>query len=117
MPRALEPGVKIPVVLDYDKGKTPEPTFYIRSFSMRENREVAEMVDAIQDSENASDLHNRVTAVLEKVIVDWANMGRPFDIATIENVLTFAESQELIAKVLQAQALDVDDKKKSELPL
>lgn len=112
MPIFLEPNQKYPVVLDADKGKTPTPTFYARSQSMRGQQRIAECLDRLQDeSVTAAELFDETIAVLGQVLVGWSNMGRDFDAGTLGELLTYNEARELLRKVMYNQHLDSEEKK------
>ena len=75
MPIALEPGKRWPIVLDSDKGMNPEPTFYARALSMREQQRVADVIDGAKDkSKSNREVFNEHIECLKTVIIGWSNM-------------------------------------------
>jgi mRNA-degrading endonuclease RelE of RelBE toxin-antitoxin system len=81
MPVFLEPDQSFPIVLDCDKDKPKEsqPTFLVKSQSMRGQREVLRVLDAATDAANESltvdEMFEMTITMLCKVMVGWHNMG------------------------------------------
>lgn len=112
MPIFLEPNQKYPVILDADKDKTPSPTFYAKSQSMRGQQRVAECLDRLTDDKvTAAELFDETVAVLGEVLVGWSNMGQEFNPAAIRDVLTYNEARELLRKVMYNQHVQLEEKK------
>ena len=124
MPRALEPGMKIPYVLEYDRDKPEgqQPTFYFRAFSVREHTRMSEQLDK-RDTEKASDYIKAEMDVLFSTLVGWDNMydpktgeAIPFARENFDDIVTSPEAGELLGAALKSQYLSVEDKKKLESP-
>lgn len=118
MPVFLEPDQSFPIVLDCDKDKPKEsqPTFLVKSQSMRGQREVLRVLDAATDAANQSltvdDMFTMTIDMLCKVMVGWQNMGEhKFSREAIEDILSFNEARELLRKVAYNQAVQHEEKK------
>ena len=104
MPLKLEPNQTFEVFLEIDKDKPKEsrPVFMATVQSVRGQRKISETVDAWRDPEyfkTANDLYDTAVELLKSLIVDWRNMGQPYDADKIEDVLTYLEIRELIQLV------------------
>lgn len=112
MPRALEPSQTFPLWLDGDAEK-PEgkrPTFYFRSISVREWKQVR---DSFVSSE--SDAWDATLAMIKGSLTGWSNMidpqtGEeiPYSPDDLDKLLDFPEAAELLDKL----RLGPKDKKK-----
>ena len=118
MPVFLEPDQSFPIVLDCDKDKPKEsqPTFLVKSQSMRGQREVLRVLDAATDAANESltvnEMFEITITMLCKVMVGWRNMGNhQFSREAIEDILSFNEARELLRKVAYNQAVQHEEKK------
>lgn len=108
MPIALEPGKRWPIVLESDKGMSPEPTFYARALSMREQQRVAEVIDGAKDkSRSAQEVFAENLECLKNVIIGWSHMVDEnngemiqFDSNRLCDVIDFHECRELLGQVL-----------------
>ena len=123
MPRALEPNVSCPIVLDFDVDKPADkqPVIYTLSLSMRRSRILGEILDQLQNSKSSSELFDRLQNALGEVIYDWKNFYDPvtnepitYSKDKILDVFTVSEAYEVIRKVLQQTNVDKTDEKKSE---
>jgi len=118
MPVFLEPDCKFPVVLDSDADKPIEtrPTFYAKSQSMRGQERIGEILDRLTTDNNVTQkqLFDDACQVLSEVVCDWENMsGIPY-VGTPDSfrgILDYAESRELLRKVMHNQRISSDQKK------
>ena len=123
MPKSLEPGVRMPVVLDSDQGKTPCPTFYAKSLSIRAFREIMDGLNAIKKSTSQT---TQMMIALDHVcgaIVGWDNMIDPdtkqpieFTSEALAETIDLLECIELLGKIMQLNTPTLDDQKKLESP-
>lgn len=110
MPIFLEPGREFPVVLESDKDKTPTPTFYARSLSMRLQQEVADALDAWLTDVNHKTLFDKTIEVFLKVFTRIENMPGELSAEWLYQ-LTYNEARELLKLVLHNNHLDHNTKK------
>lgn len=119
MPIALEPGKRWPIVLDSDKGMQPEPTFFARALSLREQQRVAEVIDGAKDKTKTSgQIFEEHLKILETVIIGWshmrdANTGEmvQFNLDRLADIIDFHELRELLSKVLINGHVSHEEKK------
>lgn len=111
MPRCLEPGQKFPVVLEGDKGKGSEPTFWFRSVPVRA------LIKAQNDAEDPKvGSLSAASAFLKSALVGWDNLTGldgepiPFSVDELDNVVDDGELIELF----HGFQVSARDKKKSE---
>ncbi len=107
MPIYREPDREYPLVLQSDKDKTPRPTFYALTQSMRGQIKIAETLDALYGEDiRTPELFKRTIDCLKEYIVRTENMpGFEF-----EN-LTYSEARELLQSVMFNTRIDHDEKK------
>ncbi len=113
MPIFLEPNREFPVVLESDKGKSPEPTFYARALSMRAQQEISDTLELWNDDSIAGrDLIERTVPVLLKYFTRTENMpGIELTKESLLDCLTYQEARELLRLVLYNNHLDHNAKK------
>lgn len=121
MPRALEPGLIFPIVLESDKGRDPQPTFLAKSLSIRGQRRLLECVQQIQDAAGKGEVIEAAVNAVAAGLVGWRNMVDPetqqpieYSPAVLADVLAIDELMEIIGKMVGAGRLAEDDRKKSE---
>lgn len=117
MPIFLEPDQRFAVVLDSDKDKSPQPTFWAKSQSMRGQQSVADTLDLLstETALTAGELFEKTVGKLADVFVDWSNMGdRKYGSDELYEVLTYQEARELLSKVMYNQHVTTEEKKSSE---
>lgn len=119
MPRALDPQARFPIVLDSDKGKTPEPTFWFKYLTGREHMQVDETTRQIDGMATDVELYGPVYSALRIGLVGWDNLVGPdgpipYTPANLECILDYREACELVGKMRQACILGAEDAKKSE---
>ena len=125
MGRALEPGFRFPIYLDWDKDK-PEaerPTIYVVALSMRKHEQLAEIWDTAPQG-TAKEFFDHIAAALASVVVDWRNFKDPetgaelpYNKDSFKDVFTFGEARELFRKILASGNLSKDDEKNLEQQL
>ena len=117
MPLALEPGKKLPIVLDSDMHMPLEsrPTFFFPSVSNRKYTELQEAIDDCWNHPTATDICKAVCEMLKKHCQGWKNMGEfEFGVADFMDLLTNQEAQQLLRKYLANQHVTTEEKKSSE---
>lgn len=118
MPRCLEPGHPIKIVLDSDKDK-PEgsrPTFLMRALSVREWRNAIEKID----SEDVKTHVQMALVLVRAALGGWSGMVRdgqeiPFSLEELDSIVDTGEAIELFDQLVAATVLSAADKKKLEL--
>jgi len=123
MPRSLEPGIRYPIVLAGDEGKSPCPTFFAKSLSVREQRNIIDSVGRIAEAKGQGDVFVEAARILGNAIVGWEGMIDPhtgediaFDADRLIDLLAIDELMDLVNKVTNAGVLARGDRKKSESP-
>ena len=120
MPRGFEPGVRLPFVLEDDKGKDNPPTFYLRALSARESVPVNEVLDraisagGLDTIERIEEVENMITANL----LGWSNLfdsqGKPIEYGNGTKIGSICDKRELcqlLAAIYNGCWLTVDEKK------
>lgn len=119
MGRALEPGYRFPIYLDYDEEKPEDerPTIFIVALSMRKHEQLAEVWDSAPQA-TAKDFFNHIADALANVVVAWKNFKDPqtgieieFSRDSLKDVFTFGEARELFRKILASGNVSKDDEK------
>ena len=120
MPRALEPGLIFPIVLEGDRGKDPQPTFLAKSLSIRGQRRLLECVERIQAASNKGEVIEAAVEAVASGLVGWRHMvdpatGQeiPYSSDALCEVLAIDELMEIIGKLIGAGQLSEDERKKS----
>lgn len=122
MGRALEPGVKQFIVLDWDKEKPAEkqPKIFFPALSIRKSSRLGELMDEFATAPNSKRLHEMIVDALAQVVTGWENFNHPetgeplpFDKEQIWDWFTIPEAYEIMQKVLQQASVSADDQKKS----
>jgi hypothetical protein len=122
MPRACEPGLTFDLYLDFDETKAEEsrPTFICLSLSMSEKQKAGSALDSLADSKDSEELYDKVVGALIVCLKGWRNVtdrdGNPIEFSAdgLKSALNLNEGIELIRKVLTAQFVSKEDKKKQE---
>lgn len=119
MGRALEPGYRFPIYLDYDMEKPEEcrPTIFIAALPMRKQQQLADVWDSAPKT-TSKEFFDYVEEKLSSVIVDWKNYINPhtgneipYSKEAIQEWITFGEARELFRKILASGSLSKDDEK------
>lgn len=125
MGRALEPGVPVELVLDWDMDKPPQsrPVFISKALSIRGRERLAAAYDAFfetlrSDEGTAERLVSGTLDLLELFILDWRNQKDPetgeeipFSRDAFKDVLTQAEAFELVRKAISGTEPTTEEKK------
>ena len=114
MPIFLEPDQSFSVVLESDKTKPIEtrPVFLVKSQSMRNQRKILEVIDIIYKKDvTVDEIFSATIEQLKRVVCGWSNMGQPFNVDVLEDVLTLTEARELLMLVAYNQRMDDSEKK------
>lgn len=117
MPIFLEPDQRFAVVLDSDKDKSPQPTFWAKSQSMRGQESIADVLDSLggETSKTARELFGEIVDKLAEVFCGWDHMGdHEYSRDGLYGVLTYHEARELLRKVMYNQHVTTEEKKSSE---
>jgi ribosome maturation protein Sdo1 len=124
MGRALEPGEKFPIVLDWDADKPEDqrPTIYTVALSMRRQERLGQVLDEAPNAKNSTEFFNAVEQGLSEVITGWRNFRDPASGAEIpysrdalKDVFTTSEAYEVFRKVLAGGNVSKADEKNSAL--
>jgi hypothetical protein len=119
MGRALEPGYRFPIYLDYDEEKPEDqrPTIFIVALSMRKHEQLAEVWDSAPKT-TSKEFFDYVADALANVITGWKNFRDPqtekeieFSRDSLKDVFTFGEARELFRKILASGSVSKDDEK------
>lgn len=120
MPRALEPGLIFPIVLESDRGKTPQPTFLAKSLSIRGQRRLLECVERIQQAAGKGEVIEAAVEAVASGLVGWKHMidpgtGQdiPYSCDALSEVLAIDELMEIVGKLIGAGQLSEEERKKS----
>ena len=122
MGRALEPGERFPIVLDWDMDKPEDqrPTIYTVALSMRRQERLGDLLDNLKNCQSSRELFGQLQQGLGEVITGWRNFRDPLtgsDIPyspdSIMDVFTTAEAYELYRKVLAGGSTSKADEKNS----
>lgn len=122
MPICCEPGERYAIVLDGDRGKSPEPTFWCRHLSAREFTATLSIGERVAEEPDADKRLDLLSGVLDLSVVDWSHITdrsgqpMPFNRQTLLHVLSMREAWELWDHILQGNRLGGDDAKKSDSP-
>jgi hypothetical protein len=122
MPICCEPGERFPIVLDCDKGKTPEPTFWCRHLSARKFQAMTKIGQRMAETGDLDKQLDLLSEALEMTLCGWDNLTDPagtpipFDVIGIMDLLTIAEGAELFSKSTSGQHVSGSDAKKSDSP-
>lgn len=116
MPLKLSPDETIEVCLKSDSELPIEtrPVFVAKVQTMRGQRLISNAVDRWskpEGIESADVLYDETVALLKTLLVDWRNMGMPFDLEKIEDLLTYQEARELISWIQYGQNMTEAEKK------
>jgi len=122
MGRALEPGEKFPIVLDWDADK-PEgqrPTIYTVALSMRRQMRLGQLLDDAPKSSGSREFFEALQVGLAEVVTGWRNFRNPetgeeipFSKEALLDVFTTAEAYEVFRKVMAGNSLTKADEKNS----
>jgi len=110
MPRALEPKTPCPIVLECDKDKEPQPTFFAESKSYRDS-------DSMRQEMKATPTDQCGFEILKRNLVGWENMvGRDgseikFNPERLADVVTVSEVWELLGKIIANDHVTTEEKK------
>jgi len=122
MGRALEPGERFPIVLDWDMDKPEEkrPTIYTVALSMRRQERLGDLLDGLKNCQSSRELFAQLQQGLTEVITGWKNFldpatgsEIPYSPEAILDVFTTAEAYELYRKVLAGGSTSKADEKNS----
>lgn len=109
MPSLLNKQKPIRIVLDCDVDIDPQPAFLIKRLSFRQSRNIGELRDAMDNYGSVGDMFDDLKATLIDCIESVENM--PSDLNDlVDNVLTFPEVMELLAKILQSGQTSTTEK-------
>lgn len=123
MGRALEPGEKFPIVLDWDMDKPVEqrPTLYTLALSMRRQNRLGQLLDDAPKSGSSREFFEALEQGLSEVITGWKNFRDPatgseipYSREAIQDVFTTAEAYEVFRKVLSGGNVSKEEEKNSE---
>lgn len=122
MPVAIDPNARVRFVLESDKGKSPEPAFFVRPLTMRVWRKLADTTDEMLKATEGNVAANKLIEAIKIGLVGWEGIvdakgnDIPFDPDKLEDIIDVDEAKELLDAVQDAGRLAREDKKKSESP-
>lgn len=125
MGRALEPGLKLELWLDWDASKPRDkrPVFFTKALSMREQTALADKYDKIlestgDDAMTMPRLDASIVELLEQFITGWENQNDrdsgepiPFTPDAFADVLDRHEAFELVRKAMAGASMTTEEKK------
>ena len=121
MGRALEPGERFPIVLDWDMDKPEDqrPTIFTVALSMRRQERLGDLLDNAPKG-NSKDFFVALEEGLSEVITGWRNFRNPqtgeeipYSREALMDVFTTAEAYEVFRKVLGGGYVSKADEKNS----
>ena len=122
MGRALEPGEKFPIVLDWDQDKPEDqrPTIYTVALSMRRQERLGKLLDEAPNAGSTSQFFDALEQGLSEVITGWRNFRDPetgaeipYSREALKDVFTTSEAYEVFRKVLAGGNVSKADEKNS----
>lgn len=130
MPMAVDPQQRIRVVLASDEGKPEgeQPTFVFKHLNGRENRQVLELQESMDQASkgeykgSAATLMDTIYDATRIGLIGWENMPdgeggeAPFNPDKLEDIVGGGEIHELLRKRILADMLSDEDAKNSESP-
>lgn len=113
MPLAIDPSAKLRLILDSDAGKDPPPTFVYHHLTGRQWRQLAALTVELKDA----DLNRVIDILYQAVQIGFIGLENidASAIGSLDELLTPAECNELVDKILQ-QGFAASDKKKCGSP-
>lgn len=121
MGRALEPGERFPIVLDWDMDKPEDqrPTIFTVALSMRRQERLGDLLDNAPKG-NSKEFFVALEEGLSEVITGWRNFRNPqtgeeipYSREALMDVFTTAEAYEVFRKVLGGGYVSKADEKNS----
>lgn len=122
MGRALEPGERFPIVLDWDmdKPEAERPTIYTVALSMRRQRRLGQLLDDAPKATGSDEFFAVLEQGLSEVITGWRNFRDPrtggeiaYTREALLDVFTTSEAYEVFRKVLAGGNTSKEDEKNS----
>lgn len=122
MGRALEPGERFPIVLDWDMDKPEDqrPTIYTKALSCRRQMQLGDRMDNFGKCNSTKELFQQMGEGLAEVITGWRNFRNPetgeeipYTPDAILDWFNAAELRELYVKVLAGGSTSKADEKNS----
>jgi hypothetical protein len=122
MGRALEPGERFPIVLDWDidKPEDQRPTIYTVALSMRRQERLGDLLDGLKNCQSSRELFAQLQQGLAEVITGWRNFRDPatggeipYTREALRDVFTTSEAYEVFRKVLAGGSTSKADEKNS----
>ena len=122
MGRALEPGERFPIVLDWDidKPEDQRPTIYTVALSMRRQERLGDLLDGLKNCQSSRELFAQLQQGLTEVITGWRNFRDPatggeipYTREALRDVFTTSEAYEVFRKVLAGGSTSKADEKNS----
>lgn len=122
MGRALEPGEKFPIVLDWDQNKPEDqrPTIYTVALSMRRQERLGQLLDEAPKAGSTKEFFDALECGLSEVITGWRNFRDPatgaeipYSREALKDVFTASEAYEVFRKVLAGGNVSRADEKNS----
>ena len=112
MPIALEPGGTYKVVLETDKGKSPEPAFLFPYLTGRQQRNLVDLFSQASPEPGKLVGLQEVDLIFDtcrKFLTGWVNIPIEFDPNKLEDVVTIQEATQLLI-ALSVQSPEPEEK-------
>jgi hypothetical protein len=116
MPHSFDPTTPLELVLDDDREKTPQPTFFAKNLSTRDWLQFAKDYIGVINRDVLIDQVTGVYDLLRANLVGWREVGGKFNPNNLEDVLHPTEAMELLGHIYRSCCVSPDDKKKFESP-
>ena len=115
MPRSLDPGSRLTMVLasDLDKPKESQPRIFAKQPSLNQQRKLIGLLESLKDG-NALEQLDAIIDVASTLITGWENIPLSYSKETLGDVLNLDELVEVLAFLVGTSHPTADDKKKSE---
>ena len=94
---AFEPGGKLRIVLDSDVEKNPKPTFIVKALSRRESMKLLSRLENMPGT--LAEQSAELDAMFAEYLLDWENMGVPFSLDALGDILGNQETWRLVYQI------------------
>lgn len=111
MPRSLEPGERLELILESDRDKPDATVFYAHSLAFRTHKRLANCVRALTTKE--ADADEKLVDMVASLITGW-NRSEPYTATSIEETCNLTEIVQLAGLIMLDGRMEIADRKKSE---
>ncbi len=118
MPRSLDPGARLTMVLacDVDKPAEIQPRIFAKSPTLNQQRKLLSVMTSLEKTSNVLEQFDSMLDMAALLITGWENIDIPYSRDALGDVLTADELVEVLTFLMGYSQATPDDKKKSELP-